>query len=100
MKRLTMAALVCAGTFAFAAPSQAAPLSAAGVLGNESTRSATNEMLVDEDVIQVRGGHGDRGHHYGWSRGHHYGWYKHRSYPRYYAPRHYGFVPYRSYRYY
>lgn len=28
------------------------------------------------DIIEVRGHHGGRGHHYGWGRGrgHHYGW--------------------------
>ena len=40
---------------------------------------------TDEEVIQVKGGHGHgwghhggRGHHYGWYRGHHYGWRHHR----------------------
>lgn len=31
---------------------------------------------TNTDIIEVRGHHGGRGHHYGWGRGrgHHYGW--------------------------
>jgi hypothetical protein len=32
--------------------------------------------VAQSDLIQVRGGHGNRGRHMGWGRGrgHHYGW--------------------------
>jgi hypothetical protein len=103
MRKLLMAALVCGGAFAFAAPSLAAPLSAAGSLGNEATRSAVNETVGDEAITQVRYGRGRYygGRHYGWNRGHHYGWRNHGWRHRYYGggPRYYGYAPYRHYRY-
>ena len=102
MKRRLVAALVCAGAFAFASPSGAAPLSAAGSLGGGATRSAIDETIANEAATQVRY---NRRAYYGWNRGRHYGWrnhgWRHRHYgwgPRYYAPRFYGYVPPRAYR--
>jgi hypothetical protein len=99
MRKFSMA-LACLGFVAFAAPLQAAPISASGSLGSGATRSAMNEAVSDNAATQVRYGRGHRAvRHYGWNRGHHYGWRPRTyGYRPYYAPRAYGFVP-RPYRY-
>jgi hypothetical protein len=97
MRKFSIPVLVCFGALAFAAPSQAAPLSAAALLGSDASRAAMNEVTADEAATPVRYNGRGYGHHYGWNRGHHYGW-RHRYgvAPRYYATRNYG---YRNYGY-
>jgi hypothetical protein len=98
MRKLSIAALMCCGALAFASPSKAGPLSAAGSLGSEASRASMNNVTADEAVTQVRY-HGNRGvRHYGWNRGHHYGWRHRYVHPRYFGPR-YGYHGPRTYGY-
>jgi hypothetical protein len=50
----------------------ALPVSAMSI-PHQSTAVANSGDSAN-DIIQVRGHRGGRGHHYGWSRGHHHGW--------------------------
>src|SRR4051794_36336961 len=99
MRKISIAAAVCFGPLAFAAPSQSAPLSAAGSLGSEASRAAMNQVTTDEVATPVRyHGRVYSRPHYGWNRGHHYGWRNRYVHPRY-SPRNYGYYGPRRYGY-
>ena len=72
MKLLAIASLAALG-LAIALPAGAALL------------ATPSEMIAgqsDQMITQVRGPHGNRGMHRGWSRGHHYGWRRGRGHGR------------------
>ncbi len=97
MRTFSIPALVCLGALAFAAPSQAAPLSAAAALGSDASRAAMTDTTTEATTPVRYNGRGYRGgRHYGWNRGYHGPRHRYGFAPRYFGPR-YGYYGPRNY---